>query len=125
MKMNPFNGLEKLFHEPKRLAIMSSLCAAGPGISFAELKEACDMTDGNLNRHLKTLEAAEAVKIVKTTEKRPITRVFLTDHGRDGFHIYLQSLESVLARAAEALRNEELAHNNVMTDHVTGLAASR
>ena len=30
-------------------------------MTFTELKAGCDLTDGNLNRHLKTLEDAGAV----------------------------------------------------------------
>ena len=52
---NPYNELTRVFHEPSRLAIMSALCAAASGLSFNELKAACDLTDGNQSRHLKTL----------------------------------------------------------------------
>ena len=49
---NPFEALERIFHEPSRMAIMSALCAADGGLTFNELKERCALTDGNLNRHL-------------------------------------------------------------------------
>jgi DNA-binding transcriptional ArsR family regulator len=102
---NPYAALEKLFHEPARLAITSVLCQNEEGRSFADLKKECNLTDGNLNRHLKVLEAADAVHIVKKTEKgsRPQTTVFLSDTGRVGFLGYLQVLEEVLQKAAEAL----------------------
>ena len=52
---DPANALERLFHEPNRLAILSALCTARNGISFTDLRDACRLTDGNLNRHLKAL----------------------------------------------------------------------
>ena len=45
------NALERIFHEPNRLAIMSTLCAADEGLAFTDLRDACGLTDGNLNRH--------------------------------------------------------------------------
>ena len=77
---NPYAALEKLFHEPARLAITSALCQNEEGYAFGDLKRACNLTDGNLNRHLKVLEAANAVHIVKKNEKgsRPQTRVYLS-----------------------------------------------
>ena len=60
-----FDALERIFHEPSRLAIMSELCGAGKGQSFSDLKAACGLTDGNLNRHLKVLQDAGVVKVTK------------------------------------------------------------
>lgn len=47
--------LERIFHEPNRLAVMSHLAAAAQGLTFPALRDACGLTDGNLNRHLKAL----------------------------------------------------------------------
>ena len=54
-----FASLERVFHEPARLAIMSVLCAADAPLSFGELKESCRLTDGNLSRHLRVLLAKD------------------------------------------------------------------
>lgn len=66
----PADGIDRLsrvFHEPRRLAIMSVLCASAPtGLSFSELRAQCGLTDGNLNRHLKTLEEAGAITRQRT-----------------------------------------------------------
>ena len=105
---NPYTALERVFHEPNRLAIMSSLGGAVEGLTFGELKEQCGLTDGNLSRHLKTLEEAGAVRLDKRfVGARPRTTVYLTDAGREGFIAYLQALEEVLQRAAEAMLPEE------------------
>jgi len=101
---NPYASLERIFHEPNRLAIMSALCNTAHGLTFNELKETCQLTDGNLNRHLKTLEDAKAIRIEKTFERsRPKTTIYLSDSGRDHFLEYLKALEEVLRKAAVAL----------------------
>ena len=60
------NSLERIFHEPNRMAILSALCAAGDPLSFTELKALSGLTDGNLSRHLKALEEAGIIRIQKT-----------------------------------------------------------
>jgi len=98
---NPYPCLERIFHEPGRLTIMSNLLGAPNGLTFTELKKACDLTDGNLSRHLKALEKAKAINVKKTFVKnRPQTKVALSNRGRDNFMAYLQALEAVLLDAA-------------------------
>jgi len=100
----PTAALEKIFHEPNRLSIMSALCAAETGMSFPELKEACNLTDGNLNRHLKVLSEHSAVRIKKKfVDDRPRTTVTLTASGLARFQEYLAALEQVLVSARAAL----------------------
>ncbi len=100
---NPYLALERIFHEPNRLAIMSALCRTADGLTFNELKEECELTDGNLSRHLKALEEAKAVKIKKAFVKaKPQTTILLSDHGREKFIEYLKALEEVLQVAAKA-----------------------
>lgn len=105
---NPYAALERVFHEPNRLSIMSALCGAGAeGLAFNHLKEACDLTDGNLSRHLKTLEESGAVEIEKShVGARPRTTVFVSDRGRESFMEYLKALEAALRMASQALAPE-------------------
>ena len=106
--MNPYEAIKSIFHEPSRLAIMSALCNAADGLSFTELKEECELTDGNLSRHLKALEEAKAVRIKKSfVRSKPLTTLFLTDRGREHFLTYLQALEEVLNLAAESAAQEK------------------
>ena len=101
---NPYEALERIFHEPNRLAIMSHLCAAGAGVSFNELKEACNLTDGNLNRHLKALEEAGAVRIRKSfVQGKPRTTISISKGGLDRFSEYLSALSEVLEQASRAI----------------------
>jgi DNA-binding MarR family transcriptional regulator len=105
---NPYGELKQIFHEPNRLAIMSALCNSDKPLTFLELKLECNLTDGNLSRHLKALEESRAVRIRKSFAKgRPLTTISLTDRGREKFIEYLEALEEVLKRAAESLANQE------------------
>ena len=104
----PYGALNKIFHEPSRLAIISTLIASDKGLTFNELKQECQLTDGNLSRHLKTLEEAGIIRIQKQfVGRKPRTRVVLTARGRDSFIEYLQALEEVLKTAAEALATSQ------------------
>ena len=47
-----FDALERVFHEPSRMAILSALCTVRGGMPFTELRDRCGLTDGNLSRHL-------------------------------------------------------------------------
>ena len=103
---NPYEGLQRAFHEPKRLALMAALIGAQEReMSFNDLKAECDLTDGNLNRHLRTLEAAGAVAFRRVQgPARPQTIVSLTKGGERAFLDYLASLEEVLKLAAAAAK---------------------
>jgi DNA-binding transcriptional ArsR family regulator len=105
MADNPFTALSRVMHEPNRLAIISALAAAVDGLSFGELKAACNLTDGNLNRHLKALEEEEIIAQHKDAPggKRPRTTITLTPGGRKRFVKYLATLEEVLAQAAASV----------------------
>lgn len=105
---NPYDELKKIFHEPKRMAIMSALCAADSGLTFTELKQQCDISDGNLNRHLKVLTEAGAIKISKKfVGVKPQTTVYLSENGIVQFNEYLTALSQVLNQALEAMPAEK------------------
>lgn len=105
---NPYDALEKIFHEPNRLSIMSAVCASDDGLTFSELKDVCKLTDGNLNRHLKVLEESGAIKIRKAfVENKPRTTVHITKTGLDRFNEYLSALSEVLEQAKQSLPAEQ------------------
>jgi DNA-binding transcriptional ArsR family regulator len=105
---NPYTALERIFHEPNRLAIMSALCGSQDGLTFSELKTECDLTDGNLSRHLKALEEAKVIRIKKAfVNSKPQTTALLSDAGRESFLEYLKALEEVLKKAAVATKTEK------------------
>jgi predicted ArsR family transcriptional regulator len=103
----PYQRLERLFHEPARLAILALLVHEPAGIGFTELKDRLDLTFGNLDRHLKALVEAEVVEIEKRSGRgRPQTIARLGDAGRAQFLAYLDSLEQVLRAASQARGSE-------------------
>lgn len=95
-----FTGLDRVFHERARLGIVTSLAGQADGLSFAQLKQLCGLTDGNLNRHLSVLEEASYVIVEKGYDgKRPQTRCRLSERGRSDFAGYLAALENALRHA--------------------------
>jgi DNA-binding MarR family transcriptional regulator len=102
-----YEGLERVFHEKARLSIMTSLVAHPRGLVFADLKELCALTDGNLSRHLQVLHEADFVTISKGfLRNRPQTLCRLTDDGHKRFLEYINVLENVVADALHAARAE-------------------
>ena len=87
---------------------MTHICGARSGISFHDLKEACSLTDGNLSRHLKSLETAGIVEIKKSfVGARPRTTITLTTKGQEGFLTYLEALEDIVKRASARAKPEK------------------
>jgi predicted ArsR family transcriptional regulator len=102
-------GLDRVFHERGRLAICSTLVAHPNGISFTQLQDACELTDGNLNRHLHALAEEGIVAQERRTGKgRPQTIVRITPAGRERFLAYIDSLEAIV-RDVQRLAKANLA----------------
>jgi predicted ArsR family transcriptional regulator len=92
-----YPGLERIFHERGRLAICTCLIAHPDGLTFTDLQAACDLTDGNLNRHLHALAEVDVLTIEKRRGAgRPITVYRITKRGRQRFLAYVDELESVV-----------------------------
>lgn len=95
----PFSypGLERIFHERGRLAICTCLIAHPDGMSFTDLQAACDLTDGNLNRHMHALADLGIVTNAKQRGSgRPLTVYRITKRGRQRFLAYVDELEAVV-----------------------------
>jgi DNA-binding HxlR family transcriptional regulator len=100
-----YDGLDRVMHEKARLGVLTSLIAHPKGLAFADLKQLCGLTDGNLSRHLQVLQEAGLLEIIKGYENnRPHTKCRLTPRGRQRFLDYLVVLERVVRDAAEAAR---------------------
>jgi len=92
----PFLQLDRVIHEKGRLAIMSML-AASPQLSFTELRDTLNMTDGNLTTHIRTLQEAGYVSVTKSfRDNRPLTTCALTAAGKKAFTNYINLLESII-----------------------------
>ena len=100
-----YEGLERVFHEKARLGIMTSLATHPAGILFADLKDLCALTDGNLSRHLQILSEAGLVQIWKGfKDNRPQTLCRLTGEGHKRFLEYVNVLENVVTDALKAAK---------------------
>jgi len=105
-----YEGLDRVIHEKARLGVLTSLIAHPKGLAFADLKQLCGLTDGNLSRHLQVLHDAGLVAIRKGYEgNRPHTTCRLTADGRKRFLEYLSVLEQVVRDAAKAAKDEDVA----------------
>jgi len=92
----PFLQLDRVIHEKGRLAIMSML-AATPELSFTEMRDSLNMTDGNLTTHIRTLQEAGYVAVAKSFQNnRPLTTCSLTSAGKKAFTNYINLLEKII-----------------------------
>ncbi|HVA36319.1 MAG TPA: transcriptional regulator [Candidatus Dormibacteraeota bacterium] len=92
-----YSGLERIFHERGRLAVCTCLIAHPDGMSFSELQRACDLTDGNLSRHLQALSEMKIVSLERhAANGRPTTICKITRTGRQRFLAYVDVLEAVV-----------------------------
>jgi DNA-binding MarR family transcriptional regulator len=100
-----YEGLDRVIHEKARLSVLTSLAAHPKGLVFGMLKQMCNLTDGNLSRHLQVLEEARLIAIEKGYDgNRPQTVCRITAQGRQRYLEYLKVLEQVVRDAASAAK---------------------
>jgi DNA-binding transcriptional ArsR family regulator len=86
-------GLDRLIHDPSRLAILTSL-AACQDADFTFLQRLTALNKGTLSKHLSRLEDAGLVVITKRfVGKTPNTLVALSDAGRAAIQEHWATLE--------------------------------
>jgi DNA-binding MarR family transcriptional regulator len=94
--MNPIEQLNKIFDSRVRLGIMSVLII-NEEVSYNELKEVLELTDGNLASHSKALEDAGYIKVQKSfVGRKPRTTYSITKVGDKAFRAHLTGLEKLL-----------------------------
>jgi DNA-binding MarR family transcriptional regulator len=90
---------DRLIYEKIRLGIMSAL-SVNRSMTFGELKELLNTTDGNLSVHSRKLEDAGYVAVRKRFEGRvPKTEYSLTAEGKRVFSRYLKHMEALINAA--------------------------
>ena len=88
--------LDRLIHERLRLGIVSAL-AVNERLSFNDLKDLLQTTDGNLSVHARKLEEADYIVCEKGFEGRvPRTEYHLTAAGRRALEKYLAHMEAII-----------------------------
>jgi DNA-binding MarR family transcriptional regulator len=93
---NPIEQLNKVFDSRIRLGIMSALLV-NEDVSFNDLKELIQVTDGNLASHLKTLEESAYIKVEKGFVGRKTNTTYkVTKAGEKAFRLHLDALEQMI-----------------------------
>jgi DNA-binding transcriptional ArsR family regulator len=92
-------NLDRLIHDRTRLAIISALAATST-LTFTELKQLLDLSDGNLSVHARKLEDAGYLTCTKGFEGRlPKTQFALTEAGHRALRQYLDHMEAIIKHA--------------------------
>ena len=93
------SALDRTIHEPIRLGIVSAL-AVNATLTFNELKQRLDTTDGNVSVHARKLEDAGYVSCHKGFEGRvPRTEYKLTAAGRKAMDRYFAQMTALIEAA--------------------------
>ena len=89
-------SLDKVIHERIRLGIVSAL-AVNERLTFNEIKQLLQTTDGNVSVHARKLEDAGYLSCHKSFEGRvPKTEYKLTAAGRKALERYLSHMEALI-----------------------------
>ena len=84
--------LDRLVHEPARLAVLTILAAAEE-VEFLFLEETTGLTKGNLSSHLSKLESGAYLTVKKRFKgKLPVTSYRITKVGRRALEGYRRRL---------------------------------
>ncbi|MEQ1799121.1 MAG: transcriptional regulator [Lacibacter sp.] len=98
---NPIEQLQKVFDSRVRLGIMSALMV-NDEVSFNELKELIQVTDGNLASHLKALEENGFVKVNKGFVGRKTNTTYsVTKAGEKAFRLHIDALEQMIKQVGK------------------------
>lgn len=93
---NPISNLNKVFDSRIRLGVMSSLMVNAE-MSFNDLKQMLEVTDGNLATHLVNLEENGYIKVHKGFIGRKTNTTYsITKAGEKAFKDHIQALENMI-----------------------------
>jgi DNA-binding MarR family transcriptional regulator len=98
----PFEGLaelDRLVHEPARLAILTALSACRSA-DFNYLQTITGLSKGNLSSHLSRLEASDLVSVEKSfAGRQPKTTIAITQSGRARINGHWEDLADLRRRS--------------------------
>ena len=101
---HPTSGIDETVHQRHRLGILT-ITAEADRAEFGYLREALDLTPGNLSRHLTVLEEAGLVNVEKGYEgRRPRTWIRITRDGRTALSAELEVLAALVRQHAVVAR---------------------
>jgi DNA-binding MarR family transcriptional regulator len=97
--------LDQMIHERLRLGIVCTL-AVHESLTFTELRDMLQTTDGNLSVQARRLEEAGYINCLKNFEgRKPKTTYKLTSRGRTALDDYLEVLSEMLPAPAHKLKS--------------------
>ena len=101
MSDHPTNGLSDVVHQKHRLGILT-IASEAKRVEFGYLKDALELTGGNLSRHLTVLVEAGLLDMEKGYDgKRPKTWVSITRAGRKALAEEVAALRALVDRLGE------------------------
>ncbi len=93
---NPIENLNKIFDSRIRMGVMSIL-VVNEEVSFNDLKQMLDVTDGTLASHLVNLEENGYVKVHKGFIGRKTNTTYsITRAGEKAFKDHIEALENMI-----------------------------
>ena len=116
---HPIHQLDDDVHQRVRLGILALLSGVVRA-DFATLKRELRLTDGNLGRHLQTLESAGLISVTKAADKgRPRTWVKITRRGRSALAREVRALRELIAILDASLAHDQAPYPE-RSDHLPG-----
>jgi DNA-binding MarR family transcriptional regulator len=104
-KIREIASLDRMIHEPSRLAIVAVLSAC-ESADFNYLLNATGLTKGNLSAQLSKLEEAKYIQIAKGFKgKYPHTQCALTAEGRRAFKHYWEKYQALADHLTDMQRS--------------------
>ncbi|MEU7802865.1 transcriptional regulator [Micromonospora arborensis] len=95
---HPTNNLSDTVHQRNRLGILT-IAAEAERVEVAYLRDALELTAGNLSRHLAVLEEADLIQIERGYHgRRPKTWIRITQQGQAALTAEINALRELLQR---------------------------
>ena len=113
--------LDKLLHEPSRLAILSALFRAPGGLGYTFTRHVIGKTQGSLATHLQKLEAAGLIEIHRRyLVRRQYARLYITDVGSAAIEDHWRTVWD-LQRRLESWNPEDEDAGDLTQEHFEAL----
>lgn len=103
---HPIHRLDDAVHQRVRLGILAA-CVGVTRVDFTYLRQTLDLTDGNLGRHLETLEQAGLVSVERVRDGgRPRSWIRVTRKGRAALRSEIAALRELLDLVGDAVDDD-------------------
>lgn len=97
---HPRHRLDELLQNPVRFSVVAALDRAST-LSFKEVRDAIEVSDSALSKHMATLEDAGYLVVGKSfAGKMPRTSLTLTSQGRAAWRSHLATLREIAGDAS-------------------------